>query len=143
MDIKESVTKYIEERNNKIKEFNESIKRLDADYVKRIEKACTIKIDDVFSHPTHAYGKDGIKYYKVSELKTGVDGVVSIWGNKLTNKHLWSKKYLYMFSTSLYTDFKSNSGFTKVTGKELIKLLNEVSAAEGTIGVIPEANVNE
>lgn len=143
MDIKESLSKYIEERNKRIKEFNESIKNDDKEWIDTIKDKCTIKIGDVFSHPAYNDVKTSTKYYIVSDIKIGIDGTISISGNKLTNKSLWSKKATYMFSTSIYNNFESNSGFTKVVGNELNNVISRVTTAESANGIIPEAIINE
>lgn len=143
MAIKELLSQYIEERNRQIKEFNESIKANDKEWIETIKNKCTIKVGDVFSRPTHIENKNYIKYYIVSDIKVGIDGIVSISGNKLTNKSLWSKKPTYMFSTSIYNDFEVNSGFNKVVDNELNNITTKVLNAEIANGIIPEATINE
>lgn len=138
MSIKDSLSKYIEERNKLIKEFNENIKQNDKEWIDSIRDNCPIKIGDVFSRPARL-SNTSLKYYIVSDIKISIDGTVSVSGHRLTNKHLWAKNWSYLFSTSIYTNFESNSGFNKVVGNELTNIMNKVSNADNSDGIIHEA----
>lgn len=79
--------------------------------------ACTIHIGDVFIKQTKARfgGRITETYYKVTNVKASINGVVSVFGTKRKQDKTWSKREgVYMFSSSIYNDFKVDKDFTYI-----------------------------
>lgn len=78
--------------------------------------ACPIHIGDVFITQRNAgFGKNKDVYYKVTNLKTSISGIVSVYGTKRKQDKSWSKREgVYMFTTSIYNDFKVDKDFTYI-----------------------------
>ena len=83
---------------------------------KAILGACPIHIGDVFIRQVERpFGKSKDVYYKVTNLKTDISGIVSVYGTKRKQDKSWSKREgVYMFTTSLYTDFKVDKEYTYI-----------------------------
>ncbi len=78
--------------------------------------ACPIHIGDVFITQRNAgFGKYRDVYYKVTNIKANINGIVSVYGTKRKQDKSWSKREgVYMFTTSLYNDFKVNKEYTYI-----------------------------
>ena len=51
-----------------------------------------------------------------TNLKTDISGIVSIYGTKRKQDKSWSKREgVYMFTTSIYNDFKVDKDFTYIS----------------------------
>ena len=51
-------------------------------------------------------------YYKVTNIKASIDGVISVFGTKRKQDKTWSKREgVYMLSSNIYTDFNINEDF--------------------------------
>ena len=84
---------------------------------KAILGACPIHIGDVFIRQVKStFGKYKDVYYKVTNLKTDISGIVSVYGTKRKQDKSWSKREgVYMFTTSIYNDFKVDKDFTYIS----------------------------
>ena len=78
--------------------------------------ACPIHIGDVFiTQRNTGFGKYRDVYYKVTNIKANINGIVSVYGTKRKQDKSWSKREgVYMFTTSLYNDFKVNKEYTYI-----------------------------
>ena len=95
-------------------EYEAKIKDLTDKSAKVILSACPIHIGDVFIRQTKARfgGRIMETYYKVTNIKASIDGVISVFGTKRTQDKTWSKREgIYMFSSTIYTDFNINKDF--------------------------------
>lgn len=94
-------------------EYAAKIKDLTDKTSKVILGACPIHIGDVFIRQTKArFGKYRDVYYKVTNIKASIDGVISVFGTKRNQDKTWSKREgVYMFSSSIYTDFNIDEDF--------------------------------
>lgn len=95
-------------------EYDAKIKDLTNKSAKVILGACPIHIGDVFIRQTKARfgGRIMETYYKVTNIKASIDGVISVFGTKRKQDKTWSKREgVYMFSSTIYTDFKINEDF--------------------------------
>lgn len=83
---------------------------------KAILSACSIHINDVFITQRNAgFGKNKDVYYKVTNLRTNINGIVNVYGTKRKQDKSWSKREgVYMFTTSIYNDFKVDKDFTYI-----------------------------
>lgn len=110
------VDNYIRLKAEADAEYAAKIKDLTDKSAKVILGACNIHIGDVFIKQIKAsFGKCRDVYYKVTNIKASIDGVVSVFGTKRNQDKSWSKREgVYMFSTTIYTDFKVNEDFTYI-----------------------------
>ena len=78
--------------------------------------ACPIHIGDVFITQHNAgFGKNKDVYYKVTNLRTNISGIVNVYGTKRKQDKSWSKREgVYMFTTSIYNDFKVDKEYTYI-----------------------------
>ena len=78
--------------------------------------ACPIHIGDVFIAQRNAgFGKNKDVYYKVTNLRTNISGIVNVYGTKRKQDKSWSKREgVYMFTTSIYNDFKVDKEYTYI-----------------------------
>lgn len=83
---------------------------------KVILDACLIHIGDVFiTQRKTGFSKNKDVYYKVTSLKTNISGIVHVYGTKRKQDKSWSKREgVYMFTTSIYNDFKVDKDFTYI-----------------------------
>lgn len=97
-------------------EYSAKIADLTNKSSKAILGACSIHIGDVFITQRKAgFGKNKDVYYKVTNLKTNINGTVSVYGTKRKQDKSWSKREgVYMFTTSIYNDFKVDKDFTYI-----------------------------
>ncbi len=97
-------------------EYKAKITELTNKSVKVILGACTIHIGDVYIKQNKcAFGKYRDVYYKVTNIKADINGVVSVFGAKRKQDKTWSKREgVYMFTTSLYTDFAVDKEYTYI-----------------------------
>lgn len=98
-------------------EYEAKIKDLTDKSAKVILSACPIHIGDVFIRQTKArFGRKIMEtYYKVTNIKASIDGVISVFGTKRKKDKTWSKREgVYMFTTSIYNDFKVDKDFTYI-----------------------------
>lgn len=108
------VDNYIRLKAEYDSEYSNKIVELTNKSAKVILSACNIHIGDVFIKKVKAsFGKCRDVYYKVTNIKTDINGIVTVYGTKRKQDKSWSKREgVYMFSTSIYTDFKVNEDFT-------------------------------
>ncbi len=137
MDIKEIVTKYIEDRNKLIKDFNNKIKENDDKYINGIKNICPIKVGDIFKSPK-SNSNNKSKLYRINEVRVHVDGIIELFGNRLTNKNAWAKNTTYLFTTTLYKDFVPQFGFKQVSDEEYKDINRLVENTENTNNVVHE-----
>nr|DAG90448.1 MAG TPA: hypothetical protein [Crassvirales sp.] len=97
-------------------EYAAKIKDLTDKSAKVILGACNIHIGDVFITQRKAgFGKTRDVYYKVTNIKADISGIVTVYGTKRKQDKTWSKREgVYMFTTSLYTDFKVDKEYTYI-----------------------------
>lgn len=83
---------------------------------KAILGACPIHIGDVFiRQEERPFGKNKDVYYKVTNLRTNINGIVNVYGTKRKQDKSWSKREgVYMFTTSIYNNFKVDKDFTYI-----------------------------
>lgn len=110
------VDNYIRLKTEADSEYAAKIADLTNKSSKTILGACPIHIGDVFITQRDAgFGKSRDVYYKVSNLRTNISGIVSVYGIKRKQDKSWSKREgVYMFTTSIYNDFKVNKDFTYI-----------------------------
>lgn len=110
------VDNYIRLKAEADAKYAAKIKDLTDKSAKVILGACNIHIGDVFvKHDKCAFGKYRDIYYKVTNIKASISGVISVYGTKRKQDKTWSKREgVYMFSTSLYTDFKVDKEYTYI-----------------------------
>lgn len=98
-------------------EYTAKIKDLTDKSAKVILSACNIHIGDVFIRQRERlFGKYKEVYYKVTNLKTDISGIVNVYGTKRKQDKSWSKREgVYMFTTSIYNDFKVDKDFTYIS----------------------------
>lgn len=110
------VDNYIRLKAEADAEYAAKIKELTDKSAKVILGACNIKIGDIYTKKVRS-GIYGIKetYYKVTSLKADISGIVTVYGTKRKQDKTWSKREgVYMFSTSLYADFKVDKEYTYI-----------------------------
>ena len=108
------VDNYIRLKAEADAEYAAKIKDLTDKSAKVILGACPIHIGDVFIKQTKARfgGRIMETYYKVTNIKASIDGVISVFGTKRKQDKTWSKREgVYMFSSNIYTDFNINEDF--------------------------------
>lgn len=107
------VDNYIRLKAEADAEYAAKIKDLTDKSAKVILGACNIHIGDVFIKQNKcAFGKYRDVYYKVTSIKASISGVISVYGTKRKQDKTWSKREgVYMFSSTIYTDFKINEDF--------------------------------
>ena len=111
---KSLVDNYIRLKAEADAEYAAKIKDLTDKSAKVILGACPIHIGYVFIKQTKARfgGKIMETYYKVTNIKASIDGVISVFGTKRKKDKTWSKREgVYMFSSNIYTDFNINEDF--------------------------------
>ena len=108
------VDNYIRLKAEADAEYAAKIKDLTDKSAKVILSACPIHIGDVFIKQTKSRfgGRIMETYYKVTNIKASIDGVISVFGTKRKQDKTWSKREgVYMFSSNIYTDFNINEDF--------------------------------
>ena len=107
------VDNYIRLKDEADAEYAAKIADLTNKSSKAILGACPIHIGDVFIKQRKSpFGKYKDVYYKVTNLKTDISGIVSVYGTKRKQDKTWSKREgVYMFSSNIYTDFNINEDF--------------------------------
>lgn len=110
------VDNYIRLKAEADSEYAAKIADLTNKSAKVILGACNIHIGDVFIKQVKAtFGKSRDVYYKVTNIKASINGIVSIYGTKRKQDKSWSKREgVYMFATSIYTDFKVDEEYTYI-----------------------------
>ena len=111
---KSLVDNYIRLKAEADAEYAAKIKDLTDKSAKVILGVCPIHIGDVFIKQTKARfgGRIMETYYKVTNIKASIDGVISVFGTKRKQDKTWSKREgVYMFSSTIYTDFNINEDF--------------------------------
>lgn len=110
------VDNYIRLKAEADSEYAAKVADLTNKSAKAILGACPIRIGDVFITQRNAsFGKNKDVYYKVTNLRTNISGVVNVYGTKRKQDKSWSKREgVYMFTTSLYTDFKVDKEYTYI-----------------------------
>ena len=110
------VDNYIRLKAEADDEYAAKIKDLTDKSAKVILSACNIHIGDVFIRQgERPFDKYKDVYYKVTNLKTNISGIVNVYGTKRKQDKSWSKREgVYMFTTSLYTDFKVDKEYTYI-----------------------------
>ena len=114
---KSLVDNYIRLKAEADAEYAAKIKDLTDKSSKVILGACPIHIGDVFIKQTKARfgGRIMETYYKVTNIKASIDGVISVFGTKRKQDKSWSKREgVYMFTTSIYNDFKVDKEYTYI-----------------------------
>lgn len=110
------VDNYIRLKAEADAEYAAKIKDLTDKSAKVILGACNIHIGDVYIKQNEcAFGKYRDVYYKVTNIKASIKGVISVYGTKRKQDKSWSKRErVYMFTTSIYNDFKVDKDFTYI-----------------------------
>lgn len=110
------VDNYIRLKAEVDSEYAAKIADLTNKSAKVILYACNIHIGDVFVKQVKAsFGKCREVYYKVTNIKASIDGIITVYGTKRKQDKTWSKREgVYMFTTSIYLDFKINEDFTYI-----------------------------
>lgn len=111
------VDNYIRLKAEADAEYAAKIKDLTDKSAKVILGACNIHIGDVFIRQgERPFGKYKDVYYKVTNIKASISGIVNIYGTKRKQDKTWSKREgVYMFTTSIYNDFKVDKDFTYIS----------------------------
>lgn len=110
------VDNYIRLKAEADSEYADKIADLTNKSSKTILGACPIHIGDVFITQRNAgFGKSKDVYYKVTNLRTNINGIVNVYGTKRKQDKSWSNREgVYMFTTSIYNDFKVDKDFTYI-----------------------------
>lgn len=110
------VDNYIRLKAEADAEYAAKIKDLTDKSAKVILGACNIHIGDVYIKQNKpAFGRNREVYYKVTNIKASIRGVISVYGTKRKQDKTWSKREgVYMFSTSIYTDFTVDKEYTYI-----------------------------
>ena len=110
------VDNYIRLKAEADAEYAAKIKDLTDKSAKVILGDCNIHIGDVFIKQVKAsFGKCRDVYYKVTNIKASISGVISVYGTKRKQDKTWSKREgVYMFTTSIYNDFKVDKEYTYI-----------------------------
>ena len=97
-------------------EYAAKIKDLTDKSAKVILGACNIHIGDVYIKRNKcAFGKYRDVYYKVTNIKASISGIINVYGTKRKQDKTWSKREgVYMFTTSIYTDFTVDKEYTYI-----------------------------
>ena len=111
------VDNYIKLKAEADSEYAAKIADLTNKSSKAILGACPIHIGDVFIKQRKSpFGKYKDVYYKVTNLKTDISGIVSVYGTKRKQDKSWSKREgVYMFTTSIYNNFEVDKDFTYIS----------------------------
>ncbi len=110
------VDNYIRLKAEADAEYAAKIKDITDKSAKVILGACPIHIGDVYIKQNKcAFGKYRDVYYKVTNIKADINGIVSVYGTKRKQDKSWSKREgVYMFTTGLYNDFKVDKEYTYI-----------------------------
>lgn len=111
------VDNYIRLKAEADAEYAAKIKDITDKSAKVILGACPIHIGDVYIKQNKcAFGKYRDVYYKVTNIKADINGIVSVYGTKRKQDKSWSKREgVYMFTTDLYNDFKVDKEYTYIS----------------------------
>lgn len=110
------VDNYIRLKAEADAEYAAKIKDLTDKSAKVILGACNIHIGDVYIKQNKcAFGKYRDVYYKVTNIKASISGIINVYGTKRKQDKTWSKREgVYMFTTSIYTDFTVDKEYTYI-----------------------------
>lgn len=112
--LKERVKRYINKRDEIVKDYEDKLHALDEKACADILANCPIKIGDVYTIETDAGWGPKRQYYKVAKLVPNVAGSVAVYGYKRKLDKTWGKRdNNYMFIASVYNDYNTEK-YTKV-----------------------------
>lgn len=112
--LKERVKRYINKRDEIVKDYKDKLRALDEEACADILANCPIKVGDVYTIETDAGWGPKRQYYKVAKLVPYVDGTVTVYGYKRKLDKTWGKRdNIFMFIVSVYNDYNVEH-YTKV-----------------------------
>lgn len=113
---KETIRKYIEDRNKLTKDFYDKLQTQDDKFCEELVKFIPIKIGTIIKQsitiPSHIYGSQTkTNFYKVIRFKANPDGTAYIIVNKRKLDGNFGVRELTLCLISYYNDFKLDSSY--------------------------------
>lgn len=113
---KETIRKYIEDRNKLTKEFHDKLQAQDDKFCEELVKSIPIKIGTIIRVVNSNVGIYGSKvnFYKVVRFKTNPDGTACIIANKRKIDGNFGVREITLCCISYYNDFKLDDKYEVV-----------------------------
>ena len=113
---KETIRKYIEDRNKLTKEFYDKLQAQDDKFCEELVKSIPIKIGTIIKRSvimnSQVYGSQTrTSFYKVVRFKANADGTAYIIANKRKLDGNFGVREITLCCISYYNDFKLDQGY--------------------------------
>lgn len=113
---KETIRKYIEDRDKLIKDFSDKLQVQDDKFREELIKSIPIKIGTIIKRSvttnSDVYGiKTRTNFYKVVKFKANADGTAYIIANKRKLDGNFGVREITLCCISYYNDFKLDQGY--------------------------------
>lgn len=113
---KETIRKYIEDRNKLTKEFYDKLQAQDDKFCEELVKSIPIKIGTIIKRSvimnSQVYGSQTrTSFYKVVRFKANADGTAYIIANKRKLDGNFGIREITLCCISYYNDFKLDQGY--------------------------------
>lgn len=113
---KETIRKYIEDRDKLIKDFNDKLQAQDNKFREELVKSIPIKIGTIIKRSVTTYSqvygsKTRTSFYKVVKFKANTDGTANIIANKRKIDGNFGVREITLCYISYYNDFKLDQGY--------------------------------
>lgn len=113
---KETIRKYIEDRDKLIKDFSDKLQVQDDKFREELVKSIPIKIGTIIKRSvttnSDVYGiKTRTNFYKVVKFKANADGTAYIIANKRKLDGNFGVREITLCCISYYNDFKLDQGY--------------------------------
>ena len=110
---KETIRKYIEDRDKLMKDFTDKLQAQDDKFCEELVKSIPIKIGTIIKVVNSNVGIYGSKvnFYKVVRFKANPDGTACIIANKRKIDGNFGVREINLCCISYYNDFKLDQGY--------------------------------
>lgn len=108
---KETIRKYVEDRDKLIKYFNDKLQAQDNKFREELVKSIPIKIGTIIKR-SEVYGNQTrTNFYKVVKFKANADGTANIIANKRKLDGNFGVREITLCCIGYYNDFKLDQGY--------------------------------
>ena len=113
---KETIRKYVEDRDKLIKDFNDKLQAQDNKFREELVKSIPIKIGTIIKRSVTTYSQvygsqTRTSFYKVVKFKANADGTANIIANKRKIDGNFGVREITLCCIGYYNDFKLDQGY--------------------------------